>query len=197
MISLSWEKLSIPFKVEVDHLKQQYDAFVAESQNPRGFTSQGLNIAANWALLNNYELEKALLWATAATSPGFPGDPTSFPALTTKAGILNKLGKSDEATATIKSALPFGTMAQLQQFGRQLVAAKQLKTALEVFEFNYKKNPDQFITITGMARGLSADGQYAKALEYANKALPLAPNDVNKQAVQVMVDKLKSGVDIN
>jgi hypothetical protein len=36
-----------------------------------------------------------------------------------------------------------------------------------------------------------------KALEYANKALPLAPNDANKQAVQGMIDKLKAGKDIN
>ena len=31
-LTLSWEKLAIPFKVEVDYLKQQFDAFVAESQ---------------------------------------------------------------------------------------------------------------------------------------------------------------------
>jgi tetratricopeptide (TPR) repeat protein len=197
VITLSWEKLSFPFKVEVDHLKQQFDAFVAEAQNPRGFTSQGLNIAANWSLQNNYQLERGLEWATSATSATFPGDPTSFPALSTKAALLDKLGKSDEAAAVIKTALPFGNVNQLQQFGRQLLTAKKPKAALEVFQFNYTKNPDQFITLTGMARGLSANGDYTKALEYANKALPLAPNDANKQAVQGMVDKLKAGKDIN
>ena len=197
VIALSWEKLSIPFKVEVDHLKQQLDAFVAEAQNPRGFTSQGLNIAANWSLQNNYQLEKGLEWATLATSPNFPGDPTSFAALSTKAALLDKLGKSDEAAAIIKAALPYGSVNQLQQFGRQLLTAKKPKPALEVFQFNYNKNPDQFITLTGMARGLSANGDYKKALEYATKALPLAPNDANKQAVQSMVEKLKAGKDIN
>jgi hypothetical protein len=49
----------------------------------------------------------------------------------------------------------------------------------------------------GMVRGLSANGEYAKALEFASKALPLAPNDANKQAVQAMIEKLKSGKDIN
>lgn len=39
VIALSWEKLMIPFKVEVDVLKQQFDALVIESENPRGFTS--------------------------------------------------------------------------------------------------------------------------------------------------------------
>jgi hypothetical protein len=197
VIALSWEKLSIPFKVEVDYLKQQFEAFVAESQNPQGFTSQGLNIAANWALQNNYGLEKALEWATIATGPNFPGDPTSFSALITKAGLLDKLGKADEAAAVIKTALPFGNVGQLQQFGRQLLTTKKPKAALEVFQFNYNKNPDQFITLTGMARGLSGNGEYAKALEFANKALPLAPNDANKQAIQSMIEKLKAGKDIN
>jgi len=197
VIALSWEKLSIPFKVEVDYLKQQFDAFVTEAQNPRGWTSQGLNIAAGWTLQNNYQLEKGLEWATMATSQNFPGDPTSFPALSTKAAILDKLGKSDEAAAVLKSALPFGNVGQLQQFGRQLLTAKKPQAALEVFQFNYDKNPNQFITLMGMVRGLSANGEYAKALEFANKALPLAPNDANKQAVQAMIEKLKAGKDIN
>jgi tetratricopeptide (TPR) repeat protein len=197
VIALSWEKLSIPFKVEVDYLKQQFDAFVAESQNPRGFTSQGLNIAAGWTLQNDYQLEKGLEWATLATSQKFPGDPTSFPALSTKAAILDKLGRADEAAAVIKSALPYGSVVELQQLGRQLLAAKKPQAALEVFQFNYTKNPNQFTALMGMARGLSANGEYAKALEFANKALPLAPNDSGKQAVQSMIEKLKAGKDIN
>lgn len=48
-----------------------------------------------------------------------------------------------------------------------------------------------------MARGLSATGNGPKALDYANKALALAPNDANRQAVQEMISKLKEGKDIN
>ncbi|MGC2239189.1 MAG: DUF2911 domain-containing protein [Pyrinomonadaceae bacterium] len=197
VVTLAWEKLSIPFKIEVDYLKQQFDAFVTESQNPRGWTSQGLNIAASWTLQNDYQLEKGLEWATMAASPQFPGNPTSFPALSTKAAILDKLGKADEAAAVIKTALPFGSIGELQQFGRQLLTAKKPQAALEIFQFNYNKNPNQFVTLMGMVRGLSANGEYAKALEFANKALPLAPNDANKQAVQAMIEKLKAGKDIN
>ncbi|MBW0176753.1 DUF2911 domain-containing protein [Sediminibacterium sp.] len=197
VIGLYWEKQSLSFKVEVDYLKQQFDAFVTQSQNPGGFTSQGLTIAANWCLQNNYQLEKGLEWATTATGANFPGDPASFTALVTRAGLLEKLGKSDQSSTVIQSALPHGNVGQLQQLGRQLLTSKKYKAAMEVFEYNYKRTPDQFITLTGMARGLSANGDYAKALEYATKALPLAPNDNNKQAVQAMIEKLKAGKDIN
>jgi tetratricopeptide (TPR) repeat protein len=197
VVSLAWEKLAIPFKVEVDLLKQQFDAFTTELQNPRAFTPQALTIAASWALQNNYELEKALEWAVKASAPQFPGDPTSFPALSTKAAILDKLGRSDESTAVTEQALPLGTMAELQQFGSQMLMLKRPKVALQIFRFNYEKNPDQFSTLVGMARGFSATGDYAKALDFASKAVPLAPNAAGKQAVQAMIDKLKAGKDIN
>jgi tetratricopeptide (TPR) repeat protein len=197
IITLTWEKLAIPFKVEVDYLKQQFEAFVKESQNPAGFTSEGLNAAANWALQNNYQLDKALDWATLASSSNFPGNPSSFPALLTKATILNKLGKTEDANKTIRSAIPFGNINQLQQLGRQLITEKKQQLANEVFEANYKKNPDQFITLVGMARGASAIGDSKKALEYANKALPLAPNEAGKEAVKGMIEKLNAGKEIN
>jgi tetratricopeptide (TPR) repeat protein len=197
VITLSWEKLSIPIKIEVDYLKNQFDALVAQSQTPAGFTSQGLTIAAGWCLQRNYQLKKALEWSTLASGNSFPGDPTSFAALYTKAGVLDKLGRSDEATAAIKAALPFGNVNQLHQCGRQLLTEKKTKLALEVFEFNYNKNGDQFTTLTGMARALSANAAYVKALEFAKKALAVAPNDAGKQAVQSMIDKLTAGKDIN
>ncbi|RYY90694.1 MAG: DUF2911 domain-containing protein [Chitinophagaceae bacterium] len=196
-VTLSWEKLSIPFKIEVDQLREQLEAFVSESQNPRGFTAQGLNVAANWCLQNNYGLDKGLEWATLASSSNFPGDPTSFAALSTKAAILEKMGRPEEAWTVLEGALPYGSVNQLQQLGRQLLAAKKPREALRVFEFNHRKNPGQFVTLVGMARGLSATGDFARAAEYAAQALPLAPNDANKGAVQGMIDKLNSGKDIN
>ena len=197
VIALAWENLLIPFKIEVDHLKQQFEAFVAESQNPRGFTPEGLNVAANWTLQNDYQLEKGLEWATLATSPKFPGNPNSFPALSTRAAILEKLGRSDEAAAIIKTALPLGTVAEVQQLGRQLLIAKNPKAALEVFRFNHEKHPNNFLALMGMVRGLSANGQFSEAHDFATRALPLAPNDANKQAVQSMIEKLKAGQDVN
>ena len=197
IISLSWEKLSIPFKVEVDYLKQQFDAFTTEVSNPQGFTFQNLNIAAGWCLQNNYELGKALEWASLATSNNFPGNPAFFQGWLTKENILLKLGRREEAAAALQSALPLGTIMQLHQLGMQLLNAKNVKTALEVFHFNYTKNQDQFITLIGMARGLSANGEFSKALEFANKALQSYPAESDKQQVQLMIEKLKLGKDIN
>lgn len=48
-----------------------------------------------------------------------------------------------------------------------------------------------------MARGYSAIGDFKKALTYAQKALPQAPNKINKDNLENLVEKLKEGKDIN
>lgn len=194
-VALEWEKLAIPFRIEVDYLKQQFEAFQSELRNPRGFTWQTHDSAAAWCLSKNYQLEQALAWSNLAIN-GFGGN-QAFPALSTKAQILAKMGKTEEAAATMKTAIPFASMTELHQYGRLLLTMKNPKEALEIFKLNYSKNPDQFTTLVGMTRGLSANGDYKQALEFATKALPLAPNDPNKQAIQVMIDKLKAGKDVN
>lgn len=49
----------------------------------------------------------------------------------------------------------------------------------------------------GMMRALPANGDFKQALEFAMKALPLAPNEPNKSAVQAMIEKLKVSNDMN
>ncbi|HXI00778.1 MAG TPA: DUF2911 domain-containing protein [Sphingobacteriaceae bacterium] len=195
MILLEWDNLAIPFKIEVDALEQQFEALSAELKNPRGFTWQGFNIAANWSLQNNYKLEQGFAWADFGIS-NFGGN-QQFLSLATKSRLLEKLGNISEADKTIKQALPLGNINEIYQYGRQLLGLKKMKEALEIFKFNYDKNPTQFIALIGMSRGLSENGDFKQALEFAIKALPLAPNEPNKQLAQSMIDKLKLGKEVN
>jgi tetratricopeptide (TPR) repeat protein len=195
-ISLQWEKLAIPFKLEVDYIKTQIESFRQELRTDRGFFWLSWNQAANWCLQRNTNLEEALLWADSATSTGFGGD-RIFGAWATKARILQKLGKSDEAAAVMKKALPLGNMTDLHQYGRQLLNMKMAKDAFDVFKMNFDKNPNQFTTCMGLARGYSAIWDFKNALKYANLALPMAPDEQNKTAVKGMIEKLKDGKDVN
>jgi hypothetical protein len=49
----------------------------------------------------------------------------------------------------------------------------------------------------GMTRGYSGLGDFKNALKFANMALPLAPDNNNKNSVLTIIDKLKTGKDIN
>jgi tetratricopeptide (TPR) repeat protein len=195
-ISLMWEKLSIPFKVEVDYIKAQLASFRNELRTEKGFIWQSWEQAANWCLQRNVNLEEALMWADSATAPTFEGS-KSFRAASTKAQLLDKLGRSNEAATVMKNALPNATMNEVHQYGRALLTQKKNKEALEVFKSNFEKYPNQFTTLMGLVRGYSGNGDYVNALKYANQALPLAPDGANKNNVNTMIDKLKAGKDVN
>ena len=195
-IALLWERLMIPFKVETNYIENQLASFRNELRTERGFYWVAWDQAAQWSLQRNVNLEQALLWADSATGPSF-GGASLFQPKTTKAQILEKLGRKDEATALMKQALPLANMQEIHQYGRSLLTQKRVKEALEVFEFNYKKHPNEFTTLVGLTRGYSANGDYKNATRYANLALPKAPNDLNKKYLTEALEKLKKNQDIN
>jgi hypothetical protein len=195
-VGLQWEKLMIPFTIEVDYIKAQLESFRRELRSDKGFAWEGWDQAAQWCVQQNVNLDQALQWSDSATGNTFGGD-RSFTAWSTKAQVLNKLGRAAEADAVMKKALPLGSMLEIHQYGRQLLSSKNNKEALEVFKTNFAKNPNQFTTLMGLTRGYSANSDFKTALKYANMALPLAPNQQNKTNVQSMIDKLKAGKDVN
>ncbi len=195
-IALQWEKLSIPFKVEVDYVQAQLESFRKELRTEKGFIWMSWNQAAAWCLQRNVNLEQALAWADSATSMNFGGD-KAFAAWSTKAQILEKLDRSADAANIMKRAMAFASMNEIHQYGRSLVQQKKNKEALEIFKTNFQKNPNQFTTLVGLARGYSANADYKNALKYANQALPLAPDNLNKTSLAGMIDKLKAGQDVN
>ncbi|MFM9911652.1 MAG: DUF2911 domain-containing protein [Chitinophagaceae bacterium] len=196
VVQLAWEKLSIPFTIEVDYIQTQLESFRKELRSEKGFIWEGWQQAAQWCLQQNINLEQALLWADTASGSTFGGD-KEFQTHATKAQILEKLGRADEALLLMKKAIPLGNMLDIHQYGRQLLLAKKTKEALEVFKLNAQKYPKEFTTMMGMVRGLSANGDYKSALKFAQQALPLAPDANNKTNVDGMIKKLQEGKDVN
>jgi tetratricopeptide (TPR) repeat protein len=191
-LSLEWEKLRIPFTIEVDYIADQLESFRQELRTARGFTWMSWHQAANWCLQNNVNLEQALQWSDSATSINFGGN-REFQTFVTKAAILEKLGRNDEAAALMRTALPMANMNEVHQYGRTLLQQKKNKEAMEIFQLNHKNHPKQFTTLVGLARGYSANGDLKNALKYAKQSLPLSPNEPNKKAVEGMIEKLSKG----
>src|SRR6266487_701703 len=158
-IALEWEKLMIPFKVEVDLINTQLETFRKELQTDKGFLWESWAQAAQWCVQNNTNLDQALLWSDTATSLNFGGD-RSFRAWSTKAQVLEKLGKTAAADSIMQKAIPYAGVFELHQYGRQLIQQKRYKDALSIFKMNYDKNPNQFVTLMGLTRGYSANGDY-------------------------------------
>jgi tetratricopeptide (TPR) repeat protein len=195
-VALQWEKMMIPFKVEVDLVQTQLSSYRQELQTRKGFQWQPWVEAAMYAVQNNTNLEEALLWADTATSPIFGGS-TQFQAWSAKAQVLQKLGRGNEAQEIMKKYLPLASMQEVHQYGRQLLQLGKKKEALDVFKSNNAKYPNEFTTLFGLARGYSANADYPNALKYAKLALAVVPNAGNRTVVETAIKKLEEGKDFN
>lgn len=195
-IALEWEHLKIPFKVEVDLAKIQLSSFRSELQGDKGFMWQNFQYAANYAVDHNANLEEALAWSNSSLNPSYDGQ-KNFTTLNTKAKILTKLNRTSEADATMKEAMPMASMQELYQYGKDLIAQKKSKEALEAFKLNDSKHPNEFFGLIGLVRGYSASGDYKQALTYAKLAQAKATEDNYKVTVATMISKLEQGKDVN
>jgi len=195
-IAMEWEKLRIPFKVEVDYVKTQLESFRRELRTDKGFNWNAWNQAALFCVQRNTNLEEGLAWADSATNPNVVGD-KNFTSLSTKAQLLTLLNRKEEADAIMKEALPLGKINEVHQYARQLIIQKKPKEAFDVFKLNYDRHPNEFTTNMGMARGYSATGDYKKALDYLKKAQAQAPDGVNKTNIEKLLPMLQQGKDIN
>lgn len=196
-IQLQWEKLMIPFKIEVDVIKTQLASFRKELRGEKALPGywQPWNQAAAYCLANNVDLEEGLLWADSATSTKFGGT-RNFEPWQTKAAILDSLGRKKEAAEAMKQAISFVDDFQGYVYGCSLVNAKRLQEAFTVFKMIYDKYPNTLFTNVGMATGYSALGDYKKALEFAQKALPQAKGG-NKIEIEKNIKDLQNGKDMN
>ncbi len=191
-VALEWEHWRIPFRIAVDAKATALASIRSQMTTGLGFDPPSLQSAAQWCLTNDVNYEEALVWIGFATEPNLGGVQT-FSALSTKAGLLRKLGRTTEADEAMKTAMTKATLMELHGYGRQLITQKKPKEALAVFEQNYKQHNGAWPTNVGLARGYSATGDLKKALEHAKLALPQAPDAVNKTSLEAMIKTLGEG----
>ena len=192
---LQWEELAVPWTIKVTDANEIYFSRLRhELTTVPGFLPEGYDAAVQFCLQKNVHLDQALKWADAAISTPFVGR-TDFGTLSTKAQVLSKLGREDEAKTVMQTALhhPTATPLNIHQYGRQLIAAKKNAEALEVFKYNAERNGDAWPVHVGLARGYSAACDLPKALEHAQKALPQAPDAPNRQILEAMIANLSQG----
>jgi tetratricopeptide (TPR) repeat protein len=140
----------------------------------------------------------ALQWSENAVA--LPGvGQANFSTLSTKAQILVKLSRTDEAKAVMATALelPGASSIEIHQYGRQLLAQGKKTEAMAVFLKNQKRFGDAWPVHVGLARGYPAMGDYKAALEHAQKALAQAPDALNRNNLAAAIEKLKQGKDMN
>lgn len=196
VVTLQWEKKEIPFEVGVDVPSVVLADIRHKLQDSPGFQRQTWEQAAAYAMNNGGDLEEALGWINGTIEGTFYSD-KNFNNLSTKAQILNKMERTAEADAVMDEALDIATIFETHAYGRLLIGQGQKEKAMEVFKMNAKKHKGEWPVDYGLARGYSAMGSYAKALEHLKIAATRAPDQPNQNAVAANIAKLERGEDIN
>jgi hypothetical protein len=195
---LQWEDLSVSWKIKVDTVNDIYITKLKEElTSVPGFDYKSYSAAAQFCLQAKTNLDQALLWAEAAVSMPGVGQ-TTFTTLSTKAQVLSAMGKDADAATLMQTALhlPSTTPLEIHTYGRLLITLKKPAEALAVFKYNAERNGDAWPVHVGLARGYSAMGDNKLALEHAKKALPQAPDDLNKKSLEGMIKSLSEGQSI-
>ncbi len=194
-IALQWEKLSIPFKVDVDVDNIVLARIREQLTSQKGFVPTNLLQAAQFCLNKNINLEEALSWSIRAIN-GFQGQRT-YVTMRNLAVAYEKLNRIPQADSTMNEALAIATANQYTAYGRILITQKRVDKAMEVFLASQKRYGDVLGVNSGLVNGYSAKGDFKKAIEYAEKAIKQAPNEAAKKQVEGQIAKLREGKDIN
>jgi hypothetical protein len=193
-IAMQWEKISVPFKVDVDVDNIVVARIREELTSRRGFTPALILTATQYCFNKNINLDEALVWSKRAIDG--QGGQKTYITLRNLATAYEKLNRIPEADSTMNEALLIATANQYTAYGRQLITQKRVDKAMEVFTASQKRYGDVYGVNNGLMSGYSAKSDFKKAIMYAEKALAQAPDAAKKQ-LEGNIVKLKEGKDIN
>lgn len=110
--ALKWENLQVPFRIGADIKNIYLNNIRNELRDEKGFSWQAWHEAAAYCLENEINYEEALIWVNRSISGDYFSLETSAN-LQTKAGLLEKMGRKEEAKAVLQRALDLGTPDEL------------------------------------------------------------------------------------
>jgi tetratricopeptide (TPR) repeat protein len=191
VVELEWEKIAVPFKVDVDVNKIVEASLHRQLRGLAQYTWEGWDDAANYLLAQKTDLDEALKYEDQSIQVEKRYDNEL-----SKANILEAMGRKDEAESTRKLALSLASPLQLHYYARQLQAQKHPEEAFAIFRENARKHPEEWYVHTGMARIYSSQGKFDDAVKEMNLALAGAP-DGQKSYVESLVKRLQAKQNIN
>jgi tetratricopeptide (TPR) repeat protein len=183
-VSLRWEKLQVPLKIEIDLNKLMLEEMAVQLTSLPGFSWQGWNQAANYCYSNDFNLDQGLEWAD--RSIGINKNVTNT---YTKALILNALGKKDESEKLKEEAFTNAEENDVNALGYMLLGGGKFNDAIEVFKKNTEMYPDSWNVWDSLGEGYMNKGEKKLAIEYYTKALSMSPENQH-QRIKGMLNQL-------
>jgi tetratricopeptide (TPR) repeat protein len=191
VITLRWEKTAVPFKVAVNVNEAVEQSLRNQFRGLVQYTWSGWDDAAIYLLDNKGNLQDALKYVDHSIQAE-----DRFDNEITKSRILDALGQKDEAAAIRNKAIAMGTIIQVHSYGRQLMIAGHQQQGFEAFQINIKRDPNNWLVHSEIARIAVSKGDYDTAVKEMKLCLAGAP-DQQKPFIQGLLKRVEAKEDIN
>jgi tetratricopeptide (TPR) repeat protein len=191
LITMRWERVAVPFKVEVDTPEIVRRSLRNQLRARAQFEWRAWQEAADYLLNNKLGAEEALKYADRSVELE-----DRFENGMTRAHALGALGRREEALAARERAIDRGSQLQVHDYGRGLQAQGRQAEALELFRGNIKKAPNSWVGHNEAARVAAATGDFDTAVREMKLAVAAAPESLKAQHAE-LVRRLENREDIN
>jgi hypothetical protein len=185
-VSLRWEKLRVPFKVEVDTPTVVVASIKEQLRGLPRFSWQGWNQAANYCAQNNVNLDEAMGWVDRSISMS-----ETFANVRTKALLLEKKGDTKTAEALRAKALTIASEQDLNTYGYQLLGQGKVDEAIDIFKKNVKDHAGSWNVHDSLGEAYAKKGDKAQARASYERASAMVKDEVQKKRIAAELAKLK------
>jgi tetratricopeptide (TPR) repeat protein len=185
-VTLRWEKLAVPFPVEVDYKRVVVDSLRQQLRGLGRFFWQPWMQAAAWCAGNDVNLAEAAEWAQNSIAIN-----ENFNNLRLKATLLEKQGDAANAASLRKRAFEIATEPDMNTYGYQLLGEGKVDSAIVVFQKNVKDYPKSWNVYDSLGEAYATKGDKKKAREQYNKALAMTKNPAQQERITGILAGLK------
>ncbi|BDU73214.1 DUF2911 domain-containing protein [Mesoterricola silvestris] len=185
-LSLRWEKLRVPLRIEVDTNQVVVASLREQLRGLPRFSAEGWAGAAGWCVRHDVNLEEAQAWVDRSLEMK-----ETFGALRTKALLADKRGDAAGAAALRTRAMAVATEAEVNNLGYALLGQGKVDEALDLFRRNVKDHADSWNAYDSLAEGLAAKGDKAGALKNYQQALGMVRAEDQRARIRTELAKLQ------
>ena len=176
--TLRWEKLAVPFTVEVDHKRVVVDSLRQQLRGLGRFFWQPWTQAAAWCAANDVNLAEAAEWAQSSIAIN-----ENFTNLRVKATLLEKLGDATNAAQLRSRSFELAAEPDINAYGYQLLGEGKVDSAIVVFQKNVKDYPRSWNTHDSLGEAYAKKGDKRRAVEHYGKAREMTKDPAQQRRI--------------
>ncbi|HXU69888.1 MAG TPA: DUF2911 domain-containing protein [Polyangia bacterium] len=184
-MTLRWDKLAVPVKIEVDTPAVVMNSMRGELKGLAQFFWEPWMQAAAYWMQNGGNLDEAQRFADKSLTFG-----PHFRNLRARAAVAEKKGDKAKAEQLRAEAMKVAEEPDLNIFGYTLMQQKKLDEAITIFERNVKEHPQSWNTYDSLGEALAMKGDKSAAVENYKRALGMVKDDANKKRITDVLARL-------